>query len=48
MTRAREVKEGVTKIFKDAKFTSHKWHSNALELEESNVKAEEEETFAKQ
>ena len=28
-------KEGAIRIFEDAKFKLHKWHSNVAELEES-------------
>ena len=45
---AKELKEGAIKIFHDAKFTLHKWHSNAPELEGGEPKVETEDTFAKQ
>ena len=45
---AKELKEGAIKIFQDAKFTLHKWHSNAPELEGGEPKVETEDTFAKQ
>ena len=41
-------KEGAIRIFEDAKFTLHKWHSNVAELEESERGVEDESTFAKQ
>ena len=45
---AKELKEGAIKIFQDAKFTLHKWHSNAPELEGGEPKVETEDTFSKQ
>ena len=33
-------------MFEDAKFTLHKWHSNADELEENEAKVEDEDSFA--
>ena len=41
-------KEGAIRIFEDAKFTLHKWHSNVAELEESERGVEDESTFAQQ
>ena len=35
-------------MFEDAKFTLHKWHSNAYVLEENEAKVEDEDSFAKQ
>ena len=45
---AQQLKEGAIKIFADAKFTLHKWHSNVAELEGSERRVEDEGTFAKQ
>lgn len=42
------MKRGAIKVFEDAKFTLHKWHSNVSALEESETRTENEETFAKQ
>ena len=42
------LKKRATKIFDDATFTIHKWHSNAPELEETDTNITEEQTFAKQ
>ena len=56
----RELKQGAIQIFKDAKFTLHKWNYNAPELEQSGQSSTSEEpsevsdsssdesTFAKQ
>ena len=41
-------KEGAIRIFEDAKFKLHKWHSNVAELEESERGVDDEGTFAKQ
>ena len=38
----------LTKVFKDANFTLHKWHSNAVELEDKPPAVTGEPTFAKQ
>ena len=43
-----EKKATTTKVFKDAKFTIHKWHSNAPELEADSASPCEELTYAKQ
>ena len=43
-----QLKQGAIEVFEDAKFTLHKWHSNAAELEENRTKVEDEESFAKQ
>jgi hypothetical protein len=45
---AKDLKEGAIKIFQDAKFTLHKWHSNNPELESEQSSVETENTFAKQ
>lgn len=45
---AQDLKRGAIKVFEDAKFTLHKWHSNVSALEESETRTENEETFAKQ
>jgi hypothetical protein len=42
------LKQEATEIFKDAGFTLHKWHSNAVELEEPSVNSTGEKSFAKQ
>ena len=42
------MKEGAIRIFEDAKFTLHKWHSNVAVLEESERGVEDESMFAKQ
>ena len=38
-------KEGAIRIFEDAKFKLHKWHSNVAELEESETGVENEGTL---
>ena len=38
-------KEGAIRIFEDAKFKLHKWHSNVAELEESERGVENEGTL---
>ena len=43
-----ELKEGAIKIFEDAKFTLHKWHSNEPELEDNELKPECEKSEVKQ
>ena len=43
-----QLKQGAIEVFEDAKFTLHKWHSNAAELEENRTKVEDKESFAKQ
>lgn len=43
-----EKKVTTTKVFKDASFTIHKWHSNAPELEADSGSPWEELTYAKQ
>ena len=43
---AKELKRDAIKIFDDAKFRLHKWHSNVFELESDSVESEP--TFAKQ
>ena len=45
---AMELKEGAIKIFEDAKFTWHKWHSNEPELEDNELKPECEKSEVKQ
>ena len=45
---AEQLKQGAIEEFEDAKFTLHKWHSNAAELEQNGTKVEDEESFAKQ
>lgn len=45
---AAEKKATTTKVFKDATFTIHKWHSNAPELEADSASPCEELTYAKQ
>ena len=45
---AMELKEGAIKIFEDAKFTLHKWHSNEPELEDNELKPECEKSEVKQ
>ena len=46
---ANQQKEGSTKIFADAKFTLHKWNSNAPELEGDDISSDnEDQSFAKQ
>lgn len=45
---ARQLKQGAIEVFEDAKFTLHKWHSNAAELEDNETKVGDEESFAKQ
>jgi hypothetical protein len=42
VAEAKDLKEGAIKIFQDAKFTLHKWHSNnpELESEQSSVEME--------
>ena len=45
---AKKMKDGTKRIFQDAKFTLHKWHSNVAELEESERGVDDEGTFAKQ
>ena len=44
----KQLKQGAIEVFEDAKFTLHKWHSNADELEENETKVEDEDSFAKQ
>lgn len=44
----KQLKQGAIKVFEDAKFTLHKWHSNADEIEENETKVEDEDSFAKQ
>ena len=48
VAEAKDLKEGAIKIFQDAKFTLHKWHSNYPELESEQSSVETENTFAKQ
>ena len=48
VAEANDLKEGAIKIFQDAKFTLHKWHSNNPELESEQSSVETENTFAKQ
>ena len=48
VAEAKDLKEGAIKIFQDAKFTLHKWHSNNPELESEQSSVETENTFAKQ
>ena len=48
MKETGQLKQGAIEVFEDAKFTLHKWHSNAAELEENRTKVEDEESFAKQ
>ena len=45
---AMELKEGAIKIFEDAKFILHKWHSNEPELEDNELKPECEKSEVKQ
>ena len=45
---AQQLKQGAIEVFEDAKFTLHKWHSNAAELEDNETKVGDEESFAKQ
>ena len=47
MSKAQEVKQKAVKIFKDAGFKLHKWHSNAWELESDELELEDD-TYAKQ
>ena len=42
---AKKMKDGTKRIFQDAKFTLHKWHSNVAELEESERGVENEGTL---
>ena len=44
----KQLKQGAIEVFEDAKFTLHKWHSNADELEENETKVEDEDSLAKQ
>ena len=46
MEEAKELKCDAMKIFDDAKFKLHKWHSNVNKLESDSVESEP--TFAKQ
>ncbi len=46
--KAEQLKSSATEIFKDACFTLHKWHSNAVELEEPSANMKGEKSFAKQ
>ena len=49
VTQAQQLKQGSTKIFNDAKFTWHKWNSNATELERNDNPSDgDDQTFAKQ
>ena len=49
VTQAQQLKQGSTKIFNDAKFTWHKWNSNATELERNDSPSDgDDQTFAKQ
>ena len=43
-----ELKETAVKIFGEAQFELHKWHSNAPELEASRKLNEEDQSYAKQ
>ena len=45
---AWELKKGAIHVFENIKFTLHKWNLNALELDESKTRPEDEKTFAKQ
>ena len=50
VTKAQDLKSDATKVFADASFELHKWHSNEPELEDHCQKPEivEETTYAKQ
>ena len=48
VNEAQDLKRGAIEVFKDAKFTLHKWHSNVPALEESEPQTENEQTFVKQ
>ena len=49
VTQAQQLKQGSTKIFSDAKFTWHKWNSNATEQERNDSPSDsDDQTFAKQ
>ena len=47
VSKAQEVKQKAVKIFKNAGFKLHKWHSNAWELESDELELEDD-TYAKQ
>ena len=46
--KAREMKDAATKIFADAGFKLHKWHSNVPELESAETDQTADQMFAKQ
>ena len=48
MEQTLELKETAVKIFGEAQFELHKWHSNAPELEASRKLNEEDQSYAKQ
>ena len=48
MAEAQKFKETCIKIFDEAKFKLHKWHSNVPELESDHVEQQMEETYAKE
>jgi len=49
INKVQDLKDVVTSVFEEAKFTLHKWNSNEPQLETQNiVLADEQQTFTKQ